>query len=623
MATNSGRKALNQEEEYGLSAAAAPRLTKENSARVDVDDVWHYLGRYGRYQVINILLLAFSVWPQSVSILSGVFVGMSVNHRCHNDEAASLQLSDYSNGSEIIMGECTAQVVVNTSSGPRVDQETKCSKFQYDSDVPTSFLAEWDLVCGSETLGQLPQMLTMLGMMVGAVTLPPVGDRFGRKTLGLASHFCHLLVSVGLAYVPAFEFFLLLKFLSGAFNQGFMVTQFIMLMELLPTELRTFMSLLATMLWVFSVLSLVPFAYLFMGYNWRTLQLAYGLISLSSIALLCMDESLRWLLVNRKVKRASRLLKKACRHNGKSYETLLKRVLREDVAATNGENHHPLLQNNYTNKEGVIGVGRDVGDETAKINPSFRDVLRSNTMRNISFIVTYSWMVSSLTYYGITLLSTSLAGDPYLNFLIGGLLEIPSTICMFICLSRFGRKTVAIGFTGAAGVSLLAAVLVATLAAKTYSLSLVQTALTLFGKFCISASFNTMWLYTPELYPTNLRNVGTGMSSMGARLAASASPFFSILARKAIWAPGALFSAACFLCVFLLSFLPETKFRELPSTIAEVEAWYVHDRQAKKSKNGSLTIPGQFTKVIQAPDNDDGDDIDEDKDGGGQDKDFK
>ncbi|RUS83797.1 hypothetical protein EGW08_008455 [Elysia chlorotica] len=527
------------------------KLTTENCVRVDVDEVWLYLGRFGRYQALSVLLMALSLWPQSSAVLSGVFVGMAVNQTCHSSAAAALRMSSFPNGSEAVLTECSVQVVANSSSGPHILHEEDCLKFEYSSEVKTSFLAEWDLVCAGETLGQLPQMLSMLGMMVGAITLPPIGDTFGRRTLALSSQVCHLMVSLGLAYAPTFELFLILKFLSGAFNQGFMVTQYIMLMELLPTEDRTLTGLVGTSLWVLSVLSLVPVAYTFLGYSWRTLQLAYGLTSLACVFLLFMDESLRWLLANRRAKRAERVMRKACALNGKSYQGLLKAVLRDDRMALNGKGFTRCLK----------------------------------------------LMVNSLTYYGITLLSTSLAGDPYINFLIGALLEVPSAICMFYLLTRFGRKTVAIGFTGAAGVSLLAAVIVATLTAGSHSLSLVQTGLTLFGKFCISASFNTMWLYTPELYPTNLRNLGTGLSSMSARLAASASPFFTILAGHALWAPGALFSAACFLCVFLLSFLPETKFRELPATIAEIENWYTADRQRKHAGSSPKDV-SKSNKVI-------------------------
>ncbi|KAK3729039.1 hypothetical protein RRG08_005412 [Elysia crispata] len=580
MTSRSDQRTLNHADDNWLPPDEGLQLTTENCTTIDMDDVWHYLGRYGRYQIVSILLMALSLWPQSTAVLSGVFVGMSVEHRCHSDVASKLQMSDFPNGSQVVQTDCSLQVVVNSSSSHIVYEE-ECLKFEYDSEILTSFLAEWDLVCGSETLGQLPQMLSMLGMMVGAITLPPIGDRFGRKTLALSSQICHLFVSLGLAYAPAFELFLILKFLSGAFNQGFMVTQFIMFMELLPTEDRTFLSLLATGLWVMSVLSLVPVAYTFMGYSWRTLQLAYGLISLCCIVLVFLDESLRWLLTNRRVKQAEYVMKKACRLNGKSYEDLLRTVLREDLISLNGQSHRSPERVSQAGNDEVKQLQSEVAVMTSKTKLSLKDVLRSSTMRNISLIVCYSWMVSSLTYYGITLLSTSLAGDPYINFLIGAVLELPSTICMFLLLTRFGRKIVIIGFTAAAGLSLLAAVLLVIFSDNTYSLSLVQTGLTLFGKFCISAAFNTLWLYTPELYPTNLRNVGTGMSSMSARLAASASPFFSILARKAIWAPGALFSAACFVGVFLLSFLPETKFRELPSTIEEVESWYRADRQTR------------------------------------------
>ncbi|RUS83799.1 hypothetical protein EGW08_008457 [Elysia chlorotica] len=56
------------------------QLTPENCVRVDVDEVWLYLGRYGRYQALSVLLMALSLWPQSSAVLSGVFVGRFKNN---------------------------------------------------------------------------------------------------------------------------------------------------------------------------------------------------------------------------------------------------------------------------------------------------------------------------------------------------------------------------------------------------------------------------------------------------------------------------------------------------------------------------------------------------------------
>ncbi|KAJ8303935.1 LOW QUALITY PROTEIN: hypothetical protein KUTeg_017518 [Tegillarca granosa] len=55
---------------------------------------------------------------------------------------------------------------------------------------------------------------------------------------------------------------------------------------------------------------------------------------------------------------------------------------------------------------------------------------------------------------------------------------------------------------------------------------------TFIGKFGITASFSTIFLYTPELYPTNLRNSGIGIASAASRVGGMAAPYVSLLKQK-------------------------------------------------------------------------------------------
>ena len=51
-----------------------------------------------------------------------------------------------------------------------------------------------------------------------------------------------------------------------------------------------------------------------------------------------------------------------------------------------------------------------------------------------------------------------------------------------------------------------------------------KTILALIGKFGASASFSIVYLYTAELYPTQIRSTAVGMCSMMARIGGVAAP---------------------------------------------------------------------------------------------------
>ena len=51
----------------------------------------------------------------------------------------------------------------------------------------------------------------------------------------------------------------------------------------------------------------------------------------------------------------------------------------------------------------------------------------------------------------------------------------------------------------------------------------------LIGKFAVAASFGLVYLYTAELFPTQVRNLGVGVTSVGARLGGMLAPVVLLL----------------------------------------------------------------------------------------------
>jgi lysylphosphatidylglycerol synthetase-like protein (DUF2156 family) len=112
--------------------------------------------------------------------------------------------------------------------------------------------------------------------------------------------------------------------------------------------------------------------------------------------------------------------------------------------------------------------------------------------------------------------------------------------------------------------------------------------LAFFGKFCISAVFNNIFIYASELYPTEVRTVGVGFASMVGRASGALSPFVLALQDKPGlgWLPYTIFALAGFLSATLMLKLPETNNANLTETIEEAEEFYKSSE--KKCSSGRL-----------------------------------
>ncbi|KAL4237193.1 hypothetical protein ACF0H5_005573 [Mactra antiquata] len=555
---------------------------------VDVDKIWNYLGPWGRYQRRQFVFLFIAIWSCGFHVLSIVFIGYRPQSHCAS-VPVNLSSVDYVNVTRVYE-ECSIKEIRNVSGVTKVT-ETECTYgWTYTDDGPfdssRSLVSEWDLVCDRKELAELSQTLMMFGQGLGAFIFTSLADRYGRKFIHIICHCSLFAVTLASALIPSFSYFAVLRTLTGGIQQGVGLTLAIINLELVPKENRGIIEVIGLLFWTTGIAIITPIAYIFRNLSWRYLQICLACLSAwSLIEWWLIDESLRWLIANGKVKEAKRIIQKACRLNKKEYN---------EVAAISGFQSYEMHYLSGKKKEIRYENGTEMvtddqpltSDTTSPSNQynaatkqySVVDLVKSRRLFIASLIMWFAWITNSSTYYGLMLISSSLAGNRFLNFILGSIVEYPAAFMEGVMVNRYGRKPTAITFHCICGIALVIATILQTTSDGNYTMLLTATVFTLIGKFAITGSFSTVFLYTPELYPTNLRNAGIGMSSAAARLGGMLAPFSRNLAEVAAWAPGLVFGVMCAIVSVLLFWIPETNQYELPQTLEECEQWYRENR---------------------------------------------
>lgn len=105
---------------------------------------------------------------------------------------------------------------------------------------------------------------------------------------------------------------------------------------------------------------------------------------------------------------------------------------------------------------------------------------------------------------------------------------------------------------------------------------------------CISMSFAIIYIYSAELMPTIVRNVGMGIVSVAARIGGIISPFVSLLDNVLVGLQFTVLGTLMLVSGLSALLLPETVGQHLPETIEEIE----HDDDEDKRP---LLTPSHLT----------------------------
>ncbi|XP_030375309.1 organic cation transporter protein isoform X2 [Scaptodrosophila lebanonensis] len=538
------------------------------AAALDFDDILTEIGEFGRYQRRNYLLICLPVLFAAANSLSYVFTAGTPKYRCYIAECDADISPEYQTDwlehampgtwdkhhqftpatcDRYMANDSSYDQAGQCSSSQFLPQTERCNQFVYDGQEQT-IVQDWQLTC-KENAWKLALVGTIhfAGLVVGTALFGYLADRFGRKLVFL---FCIIFMAVtGVAQGLAWDYpsFLVFALLNAVGTSGVYPLAFIIGVEMVGIRKREMSSIVLNYFYAIGEALLGLAAWLL--HDWQLIQYALSIPPLCFFVYFWLvPESVRWLLARNEHEKAGVIIKRAAHVN--------RRELSLELLA-NFKQQQLDAQNNKPQQK---------SHEERKIWLAVKQVFASRTLVIRYIIMLYIWAVNAIVYYGLSLNSTSLSGNKYLNFALVCLIEIPGYSLAWLCLRKLGRRL------SLSGSLLLCAITCVTSGYITLGNNWLVITLFLIGKLGITSSFAVIYTYTAEMMPTVIRSGGVGIMSTFARCGAMLAPFVPLLGGYYESLPLLLFGASSLTAGLLSLLLPETFNKKLPDTVADAIA---------------------------------------------------
>ncbi|KAM9333353.1 organic cation/carnitine transporter 2 [Pholidichthys leucotaenia] len=520
----------------------------------DYDEDTAFLGQTGPYFWTTFFLLNAVFLSTGFNGLYIVFVGTAPQHHCHipavnlteewRNAIIPLSVVD----GEVVRSQCSRyklDVVRNFSyegyfpgsdvNVTNMEQEGCLDGWEYSKEIyQSTIVTEWDLVCDNKWKVPFASSTLFVGYLVGSLISGQLSDRYGRKKVVFISLGVQGVAVLLQSFSQSWKMFCIMFLCVGASQISLYISAFVLGTELLSKTMRVvFTTLGAFLFYCIGYMTLPWIAY---GIReWRTLLAVLAMTPVLNFPLWWfIPESPRWLITQGRVEEAEAIVRDAARKNKVEAPSI---IFQESQL-------HDIPQNKKY---------------------SMLDVLKSKNMRYITLMCLILWMAINIGYFGLSLNTSNLSGNPFMNCFLSAITEVPAYIISTWLLKKYPRRPLLSLFLIIGGGVLLFIQYIPE------TIHYVALTLEMIGKFGFTMAFGIVYIYTAEIYPTVLRNVGMGMCSSAARVGSITAPYVIYLGTYNKALPYILMGSLTIASSVVNVFLPETFKKDLPETVEQMQ----------------------------------------------------
>lgn len=321
--------------------------------------------------------------------------------------------------------------------------------------------------------------------------------RFGRKRLLIMIVAIAGTVKIFESFAWTFELLLLAKFIDAAAASSIFPCSYVLIMENVEKNHRILMTSITLIYNASASVVLGSIAMATKNFE-LTIRIIGGLGMLSAFFGFFFNESLRWLIVNRRKDKAIQSVEKTASANNIQVSAETYRIIAQkcDKQISNDERNADLRAE------------------------SIKNIFLSAKLFIRIIVCAICWIIVILLSYGISIFSVSLPGDKYTNFIVVGLGNIPGILLYYFMLTYMKRRpALCISFM-ATGLLIICS-------------KYVQNDLASLMLFFCAKSFSqhlagAIYIYTTEMWPTTCRHSILGLCSMFGRIGLILAPLMPL-----------------------------------------------------------------------------------------------